>query len=299
MSISSRLEASFFEPGLKRIGVLLAQPDFKTNPIRAVWRRVRWRLHWRTYPHDPVVLTNWCDGLSIVLPRSGSAAQIFYRDFSSPGVVGFMHRFIQDGMTVLDVGAHVGEYTLIAARLVGSRGRVHAFEPQPNLAELILRNANLNRFSWISVHACALTDQVAKQSFTRDLGSKAGWLSEKGEKGAAEETFDVQTTTLDEFCSKQNLQNIDFIKLDAAGNEFIALKGGKNLLTSRSAPALVVKLYHPNVTRERFGYDGNEAVRLLSKWNFRLYDLTSNEPQPFSGAVRGYCIPVLATHQKL
>src|SRR2546428_23713 len=83
----SRLESSLVESGLKRISLLFTQPDFKTNPVRAVWRRVRWRLHWRTYPHDPVLLNNWCNGIGIILPRSGSAAQIFYREFSSPGVV--------------------------------------------------------------------------------------------------------------------------------------------------------------------------------------------------------------------
>jgi FkbM family methyltransferase len=285
-----------FDSAVKRIKSVLTQPDFTTNPVRAVWRRLQWRLHWKTHPHDSVVLNNWCDGIKIILPRSGSAAQIFYREFSSPGVVTFMKRFIQPGMTMLDIGAHIGEYSLIAASFVGSQGSVYAFEPQPNLAEVIRQNAKLNGFSWISVHGYAITDCIRKQLFTADPGSKAAWLAEKT---TMQETLNVETTTLDHFCEKGALEKINLIKIDAAGNELDALKGGECLLTRSSVPALIVKLYHPEVTKDRFGYDSGMTVRLLENWNYKLYDLASANPVPFSGAVQGYCTPVLAIREKL
>lgn len=296
MSISSRLESTVIEAALNRVVTLFAQPDFKKNPVRAVWRRVRWRLHWKTHPSDSVVLSNWCNGLRIILPRSGSAAQIFYREFSSPGVVAFLNEFLKPGMTILDIGAHIGEYSLIAARLVGPQGVVHAFEPQPNLAAVISQNAAINKFSWLIVHPCAVSDHTRNQLFAADPGSRAGWLVEKT---IMQETLEVETTTLDHFCEERALKQIDFIKIDAAGNEFSALTGGQDLLTGPGAPALAVKLYHPEVTQDRFGYDGREIVRLLLDWNYRLYDLTSRQPEPFSGTVQGYCIPVLATREKL
>jgi FkbM family methyltransferase len=249
-------------------------------------------LHWKTHPRDSVVLNNWCDGIKIILPRSGSAAQVFYREFSSPGVVAFMKRFIQPGMTMLDIGAHVGEYSLIAARLVGCQGSVHAFEPQPNLAEIISKNAVLNGFSWMIVRPHAVTDNFQKQLFTTDPASGAGWLAENAEM---QKTLEVQTTTLDHFCEEGGaLEKIDLIKLDAAGNELDALKGGERLLTGSSVPALVVKLYHPAVTMSRFGYDSGMTLRLLQNWNYKLFDLTSSNPVPFSGTAQGYCAAVLA-----
>jgi FkbM family methyltransferase len=279
------------QSGTKRIRSLLTQPDFATGPVRAVWRRLQWRLHWKTHPHDSVVLNNWCDGIKIILPRSGSAAQVFYREFSSPGVVAFMKSFVKPGMTILDIGAHIGEYSLIAASLVGSQGSVNAFEPQPNLAEVIIQNVKLNGFSWISVHQSAVTDCIRKQLFTADPRSKAGWLAEKT---TMQEALNVQTTTLDHFCEDGALEKIDLVKLDAAGNELDALKGGERLLTGSSVPALVVKLYHPAVTMSRFGYDSAMTLRLLQNWNYKLFDLTSSNPVPFSGTVQGYCTAVLA-----
>jgi FkbM family methyltransferase len=244
------------------------------------------------FSYKSVVLRHWWQGMSVMLPHSGSAAPLFYRNFSSPELVGFVTRFLRPGMTVLDIGAHVGEYTLIAAYLVGSHGKVHDVEPQPDLAEIIMKNVTVNRFPWVTVHPCAVADHIGKLLFTADPHSKGGWLAEKM---AMQETFGVQTTTLDDFCRKQNLQHVDFIKLDAAGNELAAPKGGKHLLTSNYGPALVVKLYHPEVIRERFGYDGHEIVRLLLDWEYQLYELTLDGPQPFTGSVQGYCIPIFAT----
>ncbi len=56
----------------------LSEPDFKERPVRAVLRRVHWRLHWVLRPDKPLVVRNWWDGVEISLSRSGSAAHVFY-----------------------------------------------------------------------------------------------------------------------------------------------------------------------------------------------------------------------------
>jgi len=229
-----------------------------------------------------------------MLPYSGSAAPIFYRHFSSQAIVDFLTQFLRPGMIVLDAGAHIGEYTLIAAHLVSSHGKVHAIEPQPDLAEIITNNATLNGFPWITVHSYAVADYIGKALFTANPHSKGGWLAEKM---AMQETFEVPMITFDDFCREQNIQHVDFIKLDAAGNELAALKGGEHLFTSNCVPALVVKLYNHQVVWERFKYNNSEIVQLLLDWKYRLFELTLDGPQPFTDSVRGYCIPVLAVQE--
>jgi len=163
-------------------------------------------------------------------------------------------------------------------------------------AEVITQNAKLNGFSWISVHRSAVADSIRKQLFTADPGSKAGWLVEKT---TMQEMLNVQTTTLDHFAEQRAIEKIELIKIDAAGNEFEALRGGERRLTRPFTPALVVKLYQPEVTQDRFGYDVRNIVRLLIDWNYQLYDLTSTKPEPFRGTVQGYCTPVLAIRESL
>ena len=79
--------------------------------------------------------------MEIDLPNSGSAAPLFYGMFESDPIVRIMEFLLKPGMTMVDVGSHVGAYALAAAKLVGATGIVHAIEPQPDLADLIRLNA--------------------------------------------------------------------------------------------------------------------------------------------------------------
>src|ERR1700761_7195395 len=109
-----------------RLRSFARQPDVQAAPARAIVRRLRWRLHWRIAPDRLFEIDNWTRGLSIALPRTGAAAQIYYRTFSSPGLAHILTEHLSAGMHFLDVGAHVGEYSLLAAALVGPQGRVTA-----------------------------------------------------------------------------------------------------------------------------------------------------------------------------
>ena len=72
--------------------------------------------------------------LVILLPRSGSAAPIYYRGrAAATPFLTVMERAVRPGMDAIDVGSHVGEYALLAAALVVPSGRVYAFEPQEAL----------------------------------------------------------------------------------------------------------------------------------------------------------------------
>jgi FkbM family methyltransferase len=262
----------------KRLLYVLRQPDFRAQPVRAVWRRVLWRLHHALNPGRPVVMGDWYRGMRIVLPRSGSAAQVFYRRHSSAEIVQVMEEVLEAGHVVVDVGAHIGEYTLIGASLVGNGGRVYAVEPQPYAAQVIALNARLNGFENIHVREVALADRAGTMPFRRDPRSWGGFLAYSGTEAASK----VECTTLDDFVEKEGISRVHLIKLDAMGNEKAVLLGGRRLLTSREAPAIVCKLYHPRVVRERFGYEARESLALLESWGYELRLLTGGGKEPIS-----------------
>lgn len=232
-----------------------SQPDFRAHPLRATFRRIIWRLHWQFRPQQPLVVHNWWRGMEILLPKSGSAAQIFYRTLSSPRTAGALTQVVHEGMIVIDVGAHVGEYSLIAAKLVGEPGMVHAFEPQPTLVPLIRRNAARNGLANIKIHTYAVADQTGTTPFRSDPQSMGGWMAT-----GADATIDVPCTTLDQFALQNDLRHVDVIKLDAGGNELAALRGARTVLATHD-PVVITKLYHPEVTAARFGYD----VRMIAE----------------------------------
>src|SRR5690606_13070940 len=84
-----------------------------------------------------------------------------YRGPLEPGVYKLFRDAVRPGMTVLDVGANVGLYTLLAARLLQGAGKVFSFEPTPDVFRILKNNVQLNGFAEsgiISLHNCAVAD---------------------------------------------------------------------------------------------------------------------------------------------
>ena len=120
---------------LRRGRRLLRQSDAGRPPLRSITRRLSWRLHWML-SSKPLVLSDWWSDLVISLPHSGSAAHVFYeRGPTEPDLAAALVERLRPGGVFVDVGAHIGLYSLIAARLVGSPGRVFAIEPQSGVLD--------------------------------------------------------------------------------------------------------------------------------------------------------------------
>ena len=149
-----------------------------------------------------------------------------YDPFESQVFSSLIHR----GMTVVDVGAHAGYYTLLAASRVGDLGRVFSFEPAPENYNLLLKNLSLNGVSNVFPQKKALFDRIGKCSFflaSENLGHHGIFTGRDGE--SVESEIEVETTTLDEFLSGRN-ETIDVIKMDAEGAEPMILRGMEGTL---------------------------------------------------------------------
>jgi hypothetical protein len=91
------------------------RPDFRRNPVHAIYKRLCWRVRWRLCS-EPWLL-RLPNGMHIVIPQSGSGALIYYQGWSEPEVASFLIRFLSPNMTFIDVGAHIGEYVLTLYRV--------------------------------------------------------------------------------------------------------------------------------------------------------------------------------------
>jgi FkbM family methyltransferase len=257
------------------------QSDFKQNPMRAVSKRVFWRLHWCIHPDKPVLVRRWWRGMEIFLPHSAAAAPVYYRQFSSTATLQTLMEIVKPGMMVVDIGAHAGEYTLILSELCGKSGFVHAFEPQPELAEVIRRNVMHNGRSNVQVHQCAIASRTGRFAFMSDAKSGGGWIAAELGSGCRS----VPATSLDDFLADFNIPRLDFIKLDAAGCEFEALQGATRCL-DQMAPTVLCQIYNPDVISARCG---EREERILEPFQRRGYQLSlfneeiSKERKPISG----------------
>lgn len=154
------------------------------------------------------------------------------RDYE-PHVRQALRERIEEGDVVLDIGANVGCIALLAAMLVGERGRVVAVEPNPDNVQLLYAGMMLNRAHNVHVLPYAASDRCEVASMT---GGSNTHLVEARRPGAA--TVYTQTVVLDEALSW--LPRLDLVKMDIEGHERIAFDGCRKLI-ERHRPALLVE----------------------------------------------------------
>lgn len=201
-----------------------------------------------------------------------------------PAEMAFVERFLQPGMTVLDVGAHHGLYSLLASARVGAEGRVFAFEPSPRERRALRLNLLLNLAGNVSVQGLALGRDKGEQNLFVVQGSQRGCNSLRPpEVFSATIPVRVRVVPLDEWLVKQKIDHVNFIKLDVEGAELDALKGGARLLESRPRPAVLAEVQ--DIRTRPWGYPAIEIINYLAdrgyRW-FRILGSGSVEPLDLS-----------------
>lgn len=165
---------------------------------------------------------------------------------------------LKPGMVFWDVGAHAGFFSIIAGRLVGERGRVHAFEPMPDTRARLAESAVSSRLTNLTVHSSAMSAEVGRVTIYEHRHSAVASLVRGAGAGVGRE---VASTTLDVMAAE--LGDPDVVKIDVEGVEVDILRGGRELLGRRSA-RLVVEFTNDTVLEE--------ARRLLPVHDFRRLD---------------------------
>jgi FkbM family methyltransferase len=137
----------------------------------------------------------------------------------------FWNNFIQPGMIVLDIGANIGYYSLMAAKRTGKTGKVYAFEPVNNTFRLLVENIRINGFTNISAHKIAFSDTSGKtEIFTADSKNTGmSSFSEHVHFSGIKESVDMIEG--DAFIASLNPLKIDLVKIDVEGAELKVLKG--------------------------------------------------------------------------
>ena len=114
---------------------------------------------------------------------------------------------IKPGMVVLDIGANIGYYTLIAARLVENSGRVYALEPESENFSILRRNVELNNYGNIIVKQEALSNKRGKAKLYKDKLNLGGHsLSRENILPRGKNYASLNTIPLDDFLSREGVQ---------------------------------------------------------------------------------------------
>ena len=184
-----------------------------------------------------------------------------------------MLRHLGRGDVFYDIGANLGFFAMLGARLVGEEGIVYAFEAAPDNADAIRSNAQLNRFANIEVIAKAVADHggtgrlqvVDDQSWSK--------LEDYGEHPNTERVLEVELVAIDELLGAGELRPPTLVKIDVEGAELAVLEGMRETI-ERHRPAIICELHGTHA----------EFVSLMDGMGYRLINLEGTIPVAQEGA---------------
>lgn len=176
---------------------------------------------------------------------------------------------VKPGDTVVDIGANIGYYTVIAAGIVGSTGKVISFEPAPENHAVLMKTIGANTFTHIRPEKKAIADRegVLSLNLYESNKGKHSLVKDASDAKGFSSTVDVETLTLDSYTAKNGIDRVDIIKMDIEGAESLALAGMPNALKQARA---VFMEYTPAFIKKA-GHDPIKVLKDLRDNGFELY----------------------------
>src|SRR5579862_9418441 len=203
-----------------------------------------WAASW-VKGRDGVILNGVAQGLRFNVAGSHSG---FLLGSHETEVQKALATLLRPGMVYFDAGANVGFFAVLAARLLGPTGRVVCFEPLPDNARQIERNASLNGFSTIAVTLDALGGSNRAETFQTSDEPTWGMLNSTGKApDRSSGTIEVNVRTLDSLCGPGKFPLPNVMKIDVEGAEVELLEGAAATIAA-SRPILIIELHSTNET---------------------------------------------------
>ena len=225
----------------------------------------------RIKPFQVTFRTLWDTPMTCYLPEGNT---FYYYGYCEANLTNFFLRYVRPGMTCIDVGAHVGIYTMLFSELVTDSGQVHSFEPTPWTHALLQKNTQTLKNVHINNNAIAETKRVLTFA---DYGPGYGAYNSAHAAGApalsaTPHMTEVESVSLDEYCAEHSLTP-DIIKIDSEGFEYEVLLGAKALLSNASQPRPLITIEVAN--GDSWAQNRNDSFRLLKEHQFVLYGITT------------------------
>jgi FkbM family methyltransferase len=264
-----------------------------TDNIASVSRRLaQTRLRrlsaalFRHYPvkHGVATIRDFDEDLAIDLDRASYiSSAIYWGGYHSLSTVRFLRDFLEPDMTFADIGANIGEITLIAAKRLTS-GRALAFEPMPAVFSLLSHNVAINNFECVTLHNIGLYDHDARLPVyvkqDNPNGTTNHGVTSLFSTGTDRQQGSVPLLRFDEVAESAGLKRLDAIKIDVEGAEMMVLRGAEVSLR-RFRPVMIVEISEINFRRA-----GYSVMEFFGYLNSIGYDA---RPVPTAGDLTSEC----------
>jgi FkbM family methyltransferase len=187
------------------------------------------------------------------------------------GDLRFLWKNLTPGMVFLDIGAHHGIYSIVAAKKLGANGTVVAFEPSPDEYRRLRLHTRLNRLSSVRTEPLALGSAPSTRTFFRVTSGDTtrGGLQPPASTDQVSK-ISVETARLDDYVSQFPLKRVDVVKLDVEGGEREVLEGASLVLT-KLRPMFICEVL--DAASQPWGYKAREIMLILQRFDFNWFDI--------------------------
>jgi len=184
----------------------------------------------------------------------------------------------KQGDIVVDIGAHIGRYTIIASKQVGTNGKVVAIEAHPGNFEMLNRNIKLNQLTNVIPlnYAVYSKETKIKLYLPEEESGNTIYNTIISDRARNEEKFvDVNANTLDYLLQSKGIkqEEVNWIKIDVEGAEFEVLKGATNILSKSRDIALLIEIHNLRDSTNLY----RPIVDFLKSYNFKIEFEKSHE----------------------
>ena len=177
-------------------------------------------------------------GFKIKLDVSRDVDKHFYWGEFEVDLINFLKSLLNDCSVFIDIGANIGIYTLLASKHIRKDGKVFAFEPSDWAYNRLKENLKLNETKNVEVFKLAVSNFTGlKQFYVCEDDAYNSLISTPMKE--VQKVVEVESICLNDFCVNRNIDQIEILKIDVEGADYLVLKGAEEILKSDKSPIIV------------------------------------------------------------
>lgn len=250
---------------LKQIDKILNHPLNKKNKSQAFFRIMWWKINQMFFRLPAIVEIN--NQIKCICCPSSSCGGlvVYYKLYEYPEMMLIKNRLKPDSI-FFDVGANIGVFSLLAGSII-TKGKIYSFEPVPSALDVLYQNIRINRIEGrVKIIEKVISDKNGHEKFNIQNVSEKSHISTHKSKGVL-----IQSVRLDDFCKKNNIKFIDFIKIDVEGAEMKVLKGFEYYLKNERVGVLIIEL---NTLSE--GVSAQKTLDYMRQFKYSTFKIDNN-----------------------
>jgi FkbM family methyltransferase len=207
-------------------------------------------------------------GFKIKLDVSRDVDKHFYWGEFEVDIINFLKSLLKDSSVFVDVGANIGIYTLLASQHIKKEGKIFAFEPSDWANERLKENLKLNETKNVEVLKLAVTNFTGLNQFYVCEDDAYNSLISTPMK-EVQKIVEIESICLDDFCVDRKIDQIDILKIDVEGADYLVLKGAEEILKSDKSPIIVCE-FNRNISGG-ITYNKDEFSEFMKELSYKFF----------------------------